>query len=186
MLAGPNGAGKTTAASILLPKMLEIREFVNADEIARGLSPFNPGETAVAAARLMIERIHALIEERKSFGFETTCAGRGHVRTLQTCHSAGYRRTLIYLWLTSPDLAVKRVARRVAQGGHHIPEQVVRRRYDAGLKNMHRLYLPLVDVAYIYDNSDEAGVLIAERQPEKQLVVHDPARWERISEASRD
>ena len=79
MLAGPNGAGKTTAASILLPKMLHIWEFVNADEIARGLSPFNPAEAAVAAARLMIERIHILIQEGKSFGFETTCAGRGHV-----------------------------------------------------------------------------------------------------------
>jgi predicted ABC-type ATPase len=93
---------------------------------------------------------------------------------------------LIYLWLPSFDLAVERVARRVAQGGHHIPEQVVRRRYDAGLKNMYRLYLPLVDVAYIYDNSDDAGVLIAERQPKMQLVVHDTARWKRILETSRD
>jgi predicted ABC-type ATPase len=186
ILGGPNGAGKTTAASILLPAMLGIREFVNADEIARGLSPFNPEESAVAAGRLMIERIQVLIQDGKSFAFETTCAGRGHVRTLQSCRSAGYRQTLIYLWLPSPEAAISRVARRVAQGGHHIPEQVIRRRYSAGLKNMHRLYLPLVDVAYIYDNSDRGGVLIAERQPNMPLTVRDNVRWSRLLEASRD
>jgi predicted ABC-type ATPase len=186
ILGGPNGAGKTTAAAILLPTMLGIREFVNADEIARGLSPFNPEGSAVAAARLMIERIHTLIQDGKSFAFETTCAGRGYVRTLRFCCSAGYRETLIYLWLPSPDAAVERVARRVAQGGHHIPEEIIRRRYDAGLKNMHRLYLPLVDVAYIYDNSDEGGVLIAERQRDMPLIVHDSVRWSRMLKASRD
>ena len=183
---GPNGAGKTTAASILLPTMLGIREFVNADEIARGLSPFNPEGSAVAAGRLMIERIQVLIQEGKSFALETTCAGRGHVRTLRTCRAAGYRQTLIFLWLPSPEDAITRVARRVVEGGHHIPEGVIRRRYDAGLKNMHRLYLPLVDVAYIYDNSDRGGVLIAERQPNMPLTVRDNARWNRLLEASRD
>ncbi len=186
ILGGPNGAGKTTAASVVLPTMLGIQEFVNADEIARGLSPFNPDGSAVAAARLMIERICALIVDGKSFSFETTCAGRGHVRTLQSCRLAGYRSTLVYLWLPSPEAAVARVARRVSQGGHQIPEHIIRRRYNTGLRNMYRLYLPLMDVAYIYDNSDDGGVLIAERQPQKSLVVHDPMRWNHIREASRD
>lgn len=166
--------------------MLGIWEFVNADEIARGLSPFNPDGSAVAASRLMIKRIQALIQDGKTFAFETTCAGRGHVRTLQFCRAAGYRQTLIYLWLSSPEAAVARVARRVAQGGHRIPEEIIRRRYFAGVRNMRQLYLPLVDVAYIYDNSDEGGVLIAERQPQMPLMVRDPVRWNRLLEAGRD
>jgi predicted ABC-type ATPase len=186
ILGGPNGAGKTTSAAIVLPAKLKIREFVNADEIARGLSPFNPEGSAVAAGKLMIERMHTLIQDGQSFAFETTCAGRGHARLLRMCRNAGYRLTLVYLWLSSPEQALDRVARRVAQGGHRIPNDVVVRRYTVGLRNMRLLYLPLVDIAYIYDNSDKGGVLIAERQPHEPLVVHDAARWNRILEASRD
>jgi predicted ABC-type ATPase len=113
MIGGPNGAGKTTAATRLLPKWLGIREFVNADEIARGLSPFNPEGSALAAGRLMIERIQELIERGESFSFETTCSGRAHARTLAKCRDAGYRITLIFLWLPSAKEALKRVARRL-------------------------------------------------------------------------
>jgi predicted ABC-type ATPase len=186
MIGGPNGAGKTTAATTLLPKMLAIREFVNADEIARGLSPFNPEGSALAAGRLMIERMHELIRNGESFAFETTCSGRGHARTLLECRKAGYRLTLIFLWLPSPKVALTRVARRVAQGGHRIPEDVVIRRYTAGLKNLQQLYLPIADIAYIYDNTDRGGVLIAERQPGSLLVVRDDRRWKLILEAGRD
>jgi predicted ABC-type ATPase len=186
MIGGPNGAGKTTAAARLLPKGLGIREFVNADEIARGLSPFNPEGRALAAGRLMIERIHELIEGGESFAFETTCAGRAHAQTLLRCRDAGYRLTLIFLWLPSAKEALRRVARRVAQGGHRIPKDVVIRRYAAGLKNLQQIYLPIADIAYIYDNTDEGGILIAERQPGQALVVCDDRRWRRIVRANRD
>jgi predicted ABC-type ATPase len=186
MIGGPNGAGKTTAATTLLPKILDIREFVNADEIAGGLSPFNPEGSAIAAGRLMIERIHELIARGESFAFETTCSGRAHAQTLLKCRDAGYRLTLIFLWLPSAKDALRRVARRVAQGGHWIPDDVVIRRYAAGLKNLQQPYLPIADIAYIYDNTDQGGILIAERQPGQTLVVCDDRRWKRILEANRD
>jgi predicted ABC-type ATPase len=121
LLGGPNGAGKTTAAAIVLPAMLGIREFVNADEIARGLSPFNPDGPALTAGRLMLMRIRELIRSGENFAFESTCSGRGHIGTLQMCRDAGYRLTLVYLWLSSPEAALARVARRVAEGGIGFP-----------------------------------------------------------------
>jgi len=186
MIGGPNGAGKTTTAMTMLRKELRIQEFVNADEIARGLSPSNPEGRARAAGRLMIKRIHELISRGESFAFETTCSGRVHAQTLLRCREAGYRLTLIFLWLSSAKEALSRVARRVAQGGHAVPNGVVVRRYAAGLKNLERLYLPIADIAYIYDNTDEGGILIAERQPGQDLVVCDDQRWRRILEANRD
>lgn len=185
ILGGPNGAGKTTTASRLLPQRLEILEFVNADEIARGLSPFNPEGNALAAGRLMLARIQDLIRQNVSFAFETTCAGRNHVKLLQQCRLEGYRLTLIFLWLPSPVLALERVARRVAEGGHAIPPEVVIRRYKSGLRNMRHLYLPLVDVALIYDNTDAAGRLIARKHSDVEFIVYDHARWNLIEEATR-
>ncbi len=185
ILGGPNGAGKTTAAQDLLPKALGIQEFVNADEIARGLSPFNPNAAAVAAGRLMVERIRALAAAGESFAFETTCAGRGRVRLLKQCRSAGYRVTLVFLWLPSPQAALERVARRVREGGHGIPDETVIRRYEAGLRNMRHLYLPVVDGALIYDNSDDGRVIIAELVQGTPLVVCDAFRWRMIEEATR-
>jgi predicted ABC-type ATPase len=186
MIGGPNGAGKTTTATTMLRKELRIQEFVNADEIARGLSPSNPEGSARAAGRLMIKRIHELINRGESFAFETTCSGRAHAQTLLRCREAGYRLTLIFLWLSSAKEALSRVARRVAQGGHAVPNGVVVRRYAAGLKNLQRLYLPIADIAYIYDNTDEGGILIAERQPDHALVVCDDRRWRQILESNRD
>jgi predicted ABC-type ATPase len=183
ILGGPNGAGKTTAAQVVLPQQLDIREFVNADEIARGLSPFNPAGAALAAGRLMIERIRHLVRDRRSFALETTCAGRGHIGLLRRCKIEGWRVTLIYLWLPSVEAALDRVARRVRQGGHDVPEGVVIRRYWAGLANMRDLYLPLADLALIYDNSDEGRALIAERTPGDSLVIHDARRWTLIKGA---
>jgi predicted ABC-type ATPase len=185
ILGGPNGAGKTTSAQRLLPQDLRILEFVNADEIARGLSPFNPEGSAIEAGRIMLERMRGFVETKQSFAFETTCAGRSHARTLRTCRAIGYRITLFFLWLPSPEVAVSRVARRVRQGGHNIPPDVIRRRYWAGLRNMKDLYLPLAHAALIVDNSDEEGALIAEREPDAPLVIHDTARWALIEEATR-
>ncbi len=180
VLGGPNGAGKTTAARELLPHRLGIREFVNADEIARGLSPFNASGVALAAGRLMIDRMRWLARIGESFAFETTCAGRGHAEFLERCRADGWRVTLLFLWLLSPESAVERVARRVRAGGHDIPSDVVVRRYWKGIENMRSLYLPLANVAAIYDNGDEARVLVAERKREISLIIHDAERWTRI------
>lgn len=183
VLGGPNGAGKTTVASRLVPADLNIREFVNADEIARGLSPFNPERVALLAGRLMIQRIRDLAKSGESFAFETTCAGRSHLRVLQQCRALGYRLMLIFLWLESADVALQRVANRVAEDGHSIPPEIIIRRYHAGLRNMYHLYLPLVDTAYVYDNTESPERAIVERQPGSQLIIHDAARWALIEQA---
>jgi predicted ABC-type ATPase len=180
VIGGPNGAGKTTWAYRNLSETLDIREFVNADEIARGLSPLNPEASAITAGRVMLGRLDELAEAGSNFAFETTCSGLGHARFLKRCRSMGYRITLIFLWLPSADLAVTRVARRVERGGHRISTEVVIRRYSAGIRNMRDVYLPLADSTFVYDNYDGDGVLIAERRGGASLVVHDPARWKRI------
>ena len=172
-------------ASRLLPNELGVVEFVNADEIARGLSPFDWERSAIAAGTAMIERIEELVRAQQSFAFETTCAGRRHVRLLKQCHDAGYRTTLLFLWLPSAQVALERVARRVRRGGHPIPDDVVVRRYAAGLRNMRHLYLPLVDIGLIYDNSDDGGELIAERRQDGTFLIHDGPRWKSIEESTR-
>jgi predicted ABC-type ATPase len=126
---------------------------MNADEIARGLSPFDPEANAVPAGRMMIDRIDKLVAAGKSFAFETTCAGHRQVKLLRSCRTAGYRVTFFFLWLPSPQAAIQRVAQRVTRGGHYIPDDVVARRYVMGLYNMRHMFLPLADVAAIYDNS---------------------------------
>lgn len=183
MIGGPNGAGKSTAAQELVPRELNIREFVNADDIARGLSPFNAEHAAVAAGRLMIERMQALVRSGESFAFETTCAGRAYAPWLRECQTRGWRVALMFLWLPSAEAALERVARRVSGGGHAIPKDVVIRRWKAGLANMRHLYLPLSDGAQIHDNSDGTRILIAERTPDAPLVVHDAVRWAMIDKA---
>jgi predicted ABC-type ATPase len=185
VVGGPNGAGKTSWAAKHLSRTLNIREFVNADEIARGLSPFDPDSNSVVAGRMMLDRLDALVRGEDSFAFETTCASHRHPRFLKKCRTLGYQITLIFLWLPSADIAIGRVARRIAQGGHRIPDEVVVRRYSAGLRMMRHLYLPLADFAFIYDNSDDIGVLIAERQGGAPLTIYDGDRWNQIEEATR-
>jgi predicted ABC-type ATPase len=178
IIGGPNGAGKSTVAATLLPQHLKIREFVNADEIAKGISPFNPSGNAIAAGRLMIGRMRYLQNAGESFAFETTLAGRAYLRMLQNCHSAGYRITLIFLWLPTVESALKRVAKRVAEGGHDVPPETVTRRFYEGLRNLHDIYLPIADMAFIYDNSDDAGgILFAEKRRKRDLKILDHARW---------
>jgi predicted ABC-type ATPase len=185
ILGGPNGAGKTTTAQILIPKAMGIREFVNADEIARGLSPFNAQGASVAAGRVMLRRIPELVGRGESFAFETTCAGLQHLRWLAAAKAAGWRLNLIYLWLATPELAIERVARRVRDGGHDIPPDVIRRRWRSGLGNMKRLFLPLVHNAFIYDNSGADPILIATRGPDEPLVIVDRDRWAMIERLCR-
>lgn len=186
VIGGPNGAGKTTAANRLLPTTLDLREFLNADEIARGLSPFDPEANAVPAGRMMIDRIDRLVAAGKSFAFETTCAGHRQAKLLRSCRTAGYRVTFIFLWLPSSQAAIARVAQRVARGGHHIPEDVIHRRYAAGLYNMRHAFLPLADIALIYDNSIEPPLLIGEKRSGVPFAVRDAARWKLIEDATRE
>ena len=153
IIAGSNGAGKTTFAREFLPKYARCREFLNADLVAAGLSPFDPDTAAVAAARVLLARMRELIAQGKGFGFETTLAGRTYATVLREMRARGYTLHLFYLWLPSVDLAIARVARRVEQGGHNIPETVIRRRFDIGISNLFKLYLPLFDRWYLFDNS---------------------------------
>jgi predicted ABC-type ATPase len=185
IIGGPNGAGKTTAAQDLLPREFNVRAFVNADDIARDLSPSNPEQAALAAGRIMIERMRALVRSEESFAFETTCAGRAYAHWLRECKERGWRVTLVFLWLPSPEMALDRVARRVREGGHNIPKDVVIKRWKAGISNMRHLYLPLSDIAAIHDNSDATRVLIAKRTPNAQLVIHDAVRWAMIEQVSQ-
>ena len=154
IIAGCNGAGKTTASMTILPKALLVREFVNADEIAKGLSPFNPEGVAIEAGRLMLERIDCLINRGESFSIETTLSMRSYINLVRRAHAEGYQVHLIYFWLKSPELAIQRVAERVAHGGHNIPRDVIVRRYSAGVSNLFNLFMNEVDSWMIYDNSD--------------------------------
>ena len=180
ILGGPNGAGKTAAAEVLLPQKLRIHAFLNADEIARGLSPPNVEAVAFEAGRLFIEKMRTLVQEGQSFAFETTCSGKSYIRLLKQCQAAGWRISLIYLWVPSPEYSIARVAHRVSHGGHSIPEEVIRRRYVSGLWNMRHLYLPLADDATIYDNRDRALRIIARRAPNAPLRVVDEELWSKI------
>lgn len=153
IIGGCNGAGKTTASYTVLPDILDCREFVNADEIARGLSPFNPADVAIEAGRLMLKRIEELLAREESFSIETTLATRSYVNLVRRAHNKGYRVTLLFFWLNSPELAIQRVAERVSKGGHDIPEDIIRRRYVSGIQNLFNLYAAEVDAWSIYDNS---------------------------------
>ena len=141
IISGPNGAGKTTASYTLLPKILRCKEFVNADEIARGLSPFNPESVAIEAGQLMLKRINELLQRNVSFSIETTLSTRSYFRLVEKAHSQGYDVTLLYFWLKSPQEAIERVAERVAKGGHNIPNDTIIQRYWEGLDNLFNIYI---------------------------------------------
>ena len=160
LIAGPNGVGKTTFAREFLPNEAGCPIFVNADLIAAGLAPFAPETAAVQAGRLMLQEIARHFAARESFAFETTLAGRGYLHHIRTWQATGYRVKLIYLQLDSPEAAIARVAQRVRQGGHHVPEDTIRRRFAAGRENFDRLYAPLVDAWALYDNAGAAPVLL--------------------------
>ena len=162
LIAGPNGAGKTTFATEFLPNEADCPSFVNADSIAAGLSPFRPSSVAFRAGRLMIETIHGYAARGESFAFETTLSGLGYTRWIPIWREGGYRVKLLFLRLPTPDMAVARVRQRVSEGGHDVPEAIVRRRYRAGWRNFERVYRDLVDEWAIYDNSGLPPVLLAE------------------------
>ena len=180
VLSGPNGAGKTTAAGVVLPEQLGIDQFVNADLIASGLSPFAPERMAFRAGRLMLERIRDLRSRGESFGFETTLATRSYVPFLRDARAAGYAVDLVYIWLSSVDLALSRVRGRVAQGGHDVPASVVERRYYRGLRNLFEIYLPHCDLWTIGDNSGDELITIARGGLDDDTTVVDESRWATI------
>ncbi len=162
ILAGPNGAGKTTFAKVLLPQILQIKDFVNADLIAAGLSPFAPEKEAVQAGKLMLKQIDKLTEQGQSFCLETTLSGRAYLSKIAKWQNMGYMVHLFFLSLPDAEMAINRVAERVRQGGHHIPDDVVRRRYVAGLKNFHELYKRKVDAWAFFDNAGKDPMLLSE------------------------
>lgn len=181
VIAGCNGAGKTTASYTILPEMLECKEFVNADEIAKGLSPFQPEKAAISAGRLMLKRIKQLIESGDDFAFETTLATRSYARLFQKAKAKGYTISLIFFWLSSADLAVRRVETRVKEGGHSIPENVIRRRYKNGLHNFFNLYQASVDDWMLINNSGRPYELIAESS-NHEIGINNPDIWDKLKQ----
>lgn len=182
IIAGCNGAGKTTASFTVLPEMLGCREFVNADEIAAGLSPFNPEGVAFQAGRLMIDRIIYLLKEGETFAFETTLATRSYVKLIRQAQKRGYFVTLLFFLLSTPEQAVARVAKRVAMGGHNIPTDVIYRRYELGLSNLFQLYMPVCDSWSLYDNSDCPAVHIASGLGGDNVVVYEAETYRLLQE----
>jgi predicted ABC-type ATPase len=185
VIAGPNGAGKTTFASEFLPDFVQCREFLNADLIAAGLSPFAPETQNVRSGRLVLIRIRELADERADFGFETTLSGRTYVKLLGDMKASGYRVILFFLWLPSVEIAVARVENRVRQGGHRVPPEDVRRRYRAGLRNLFRLYRPLADAWWLYDASRLPPKLIATKE-QGRLKINQRRLYRRIEDEEGD
>lgn len=163
IVAGPNGAGKTTFAMIYLPQWKNCREFLNADLIAAGLAPLAPESQNITAGKLLLKRIADLTIKRESFGFETTLSGKSWTRTIDRLKQNGFHVVLHFLWLPDPKLAISRVHNRVRQGGHSIPDETIKRRYAAGLRNFFTLYQSQVDDWLLYNAAPEQPKLIAER-----------------------
>lgn len=180
IISGCNGAGKTTASYTVLPEILDCKEFVNADEIARGLSPFNPESVAIEAGRLMLSRIAELLRRNESFSIETTLATRSYFRLVEQAHSQGYQVTLLFFWLKTPEQAIERVAERVSKGGHNIPRDIIIRRYYEGIDNLFRIYMPIVDTWVLVDNSVTPRGIIATGGCGQELVINNEVEYKKI------
>lgn len=180
LFGGPNGAGKTTIALQLLPA-LGCKSFVNADSIAAGLSPLNADAVALQAGVLMMKRLRELREQRIDFGTESTLAARAYVPFIRDCQSRGYTFHLIYVWLPAPEMAIERVAFRVRAGGHAIPIETIRRRYEAGRCNFSALYRPLADEWTVFCNVNPTLQVVAEGGRDSQTLVHNAAMWQDIN-----
>jgi predicted ABC-type ATPase len=171
VIAGCNGAGKTTASFTILPDILDCKEFVNADEIAKGLSPFQPEKVSIEAGRIMLNRINELIEENQNFAFETTLSSRSYKNKIVEAKNKGYRVTMLFFWLQNVDLAKERVKIRVEEGGHNINPEIINRRYYKGINNLFDIYLPIIDGALIFDNSAGKHELLAEKKIDGLLTI---------------
>ena len=183
IVAGPNGAGKSTAAPELIRDYLDVSEFVNADVIAQGISGFHPEGVAIQAGRVMLARLKELAQHRISFSLETTLAAKSYANWLRELRTDGYQSHLIFLWLPSPEAAIARVADRVSRGGHNVPEETIRRRYFLGLRNLFRIYLPLVDTWTVFDNSQPHGYeMVATQTRGLPPTIVAPEIWDSIKE----
>lgn len=180
IISGCNGAGKTTASYTMLPEMLECSEFVNSDEFAKGLSPFQPEKASIQASRYMITKVRYLLKRQKDFGIETTLATRTLLKTIRLAQSAGYTVTLLYFWLNSPELAIERVAARVETGGHNIPEETIRRRYRVGIDYFFHDYAPICERWILADNSQIPFRVIAEGSKNDLINIKDETTYDKI------
>jgi predicted ABC-type ATPase len=182
IIAGCNGAGKTTVSFTILPEIIDCKEYVNADEIAKGISPFQPEKVAFEAGRIMLNRINGLIDDGESFAFETTLATRSHKKKIEFAKRKGYSITLLFFWLQNIELAKERVKIRVSEGGHNIEPGVIERRYIKGIRNLFDIYLPVVDNALIFDNSFTKPLLIAKKDINAEINVIDNTKFGLIKE----
>ena len=182
IIAGCNGAGKTTASFTILPEMLKCKEFVNSDEIAKGLSPFKSDSIAVAveASRILYKRIKELIAAGETFAMETTLATRSVANLIREAQKEGYYVTLLYFWLNTPELAIERVKMRVSAGGHNIPVETIRRRYAAGIRNLFELYLSISDYWMIADNSMSPMQIIAKGFKRDKIEIYNPVIYKKL------
>ena len=186
IISGCNGAGKTTASYTMLPEMLECSEFVNSDEFAKGLSPFKPERASIQASRYMITKIRYLLKKQKDFAVETTLATRTLLKTVRMAQNAGYTVTLLYFWLNSPELAIDRVRARVEAGGHDIPEETIRRRYQVGIDYFFHYYSPICERWILADNSQIPFRVIAEGSKTDILTVKDEGTFAKIREIAAE
>ena len=180
IISGCNGAGKTTASYSLLPEMLDCKEFVNSDEFAKGLSPFDPSKASIHASRYMLMKIRYLLKRQQDFAVETTLATRTLLKIAKTAQAAGYTVTLLYFWLNSPDLAIERVKARVEAGGHNIPEDTIVRRYYTGIYYFFSLYAPISERWILADNSQIPFRVIAEGTKQEILTIRDEETYAKI------
>ncbi len=177
IIAGCNGAGKTTASFTILPEILDCKEFVNADEIAKGLSPFQPESVSIEAGRIMLNRIDELIASEKTFGFETTLSTKSYKNKIIVAQQKGYTVTLLFFWLQNIELAKERVKTRVLEGGHNIPEDVIERRYANGIKNLFEIYFNIADKVLIVDNSKNKLETIAIKEIDSTFEIKNEVKF---------
>jgi len=180
IIAGCNGAGKTTASFTILPEIIDCKEFVNADEIAKGLSPFQPEKMAFEAGRLMLNRINDLLKNEESFAFETTLSTRSYKQKIIEAKEKRYTVTLLFFWLQNVELATERVKIRVQEGGHNIEPEVIKRRYYRGIKNLFEIYLPIVDGAFIFDNSNGKHELLGEKNIDGKFDIKNDFKFNQL------
>jgi predicted ABC-type ATPase len=180
IIAGCNGAGKTTASFTILPEIIDCKEFVNADEIAKGLSPFQPETVAFEAGRIMLKRVDELLNINENFAFETTLSTRSYKTKIIEAKEKGYTTTLLFFWLQNVELAQARVKIRVSEGGHNIQPEVIERRYYRGIKNLFEIYLPIIDGALIFDNSNGKHELLAEKTVDGRLNIIDQLKFNQL------
>lgn len=180
IIAGCNGAGKTTASFTILPEIIDCKEFVNADEIAKGISPFQSEKVAFEAGRIMLNRVNELIERNETFAFETTLATKSHIEKVWKAKEKNYTVTLLFFWLESVELAKERVRVRVKEGGHNIQPDVITRRYFRGIKNLFEIFVPEVDGLMIFDNSTLDPKLIARKNRTREIEIIDNLKFQQI------